>query len=164
MNKHQNLLLILCLLAFLVSPTLGEQDLSKLSLSKATLYFGVGPERMALQTDGTGAVSFQMGDESEDVGKVTGNGEFISSEGETIMSLDAEGFLVADGERTTIRIDEAAILEFESKPVLKIEAGKILKLEASEEFAQQLKDIEVAAEPGSDRLVAFLLCLYLLVV
>src|SRR5690606_21711927 len=98
------------------------------------------------------------------VGKVTENGQFISSEGEMMVSLDAEGYLVAERERTTLRMDESATLIFEGKSVMRVEDGKVLNLAASEEFAEQLRHIEIVAEPGSDRLVAYLLCLYLLLI
>ncbi len=150
-------LIIFLLLAL---PTLAQ---SPLKLGDVIVTVGSGQQTVTLRCDARGMVGLKEGQRWRLVGTLTSAGELTTGQGVPNLSLGEENQFESGGDFTPIRLDDRAVVSTEQVEVFQVRSGVYTEmLPTQQAIGRAISGVRIEGEPGTDRLAAYLIVVYLL--
>ena len=149
-------LIILLLLAL---PTLAQ---SPLKLGDVIVTVGSGQQTVTLRCDARGMVGLKEGQRWRLVGTLNSAGE-LTGQGVSNLSLGEDNQFESGGDFTPIRLDDRAVVSTEQVEVFQVRSGVFTEmLPTQQAIGRAISGVRIEGEPGTDRLAAYLIVVYLL--
>ena len=150
----------LVILLLLALPTLAQ---SPLKLGDVIVTVGSGQQTVTLRCDARGMVGLKEGQRWRLLGTLSSEGELAASPGITNLSLGQDNQFESGGDFTPIRLDERAVVSTEQVEVFQVRSGVYTEmLPTQQAHGRAISGVRIEGEPGTDRLAAYLIVVYLL--
>ena len=151
--------LLLCLL-WLCTPALAQGGLT---LVPVTITVISGQQTVGIRSDAQGVISVNLEGRWQEVGTIDAQGVFKSNA--PTLELDEEGYFVSDGDTTPLRLDDSATLSMSGTDVFRIQSSNLIEIEPMQHALQgNISSLRVEAAPGGDKLAAYMVAIYLLMI
>lgn len=157
---EESVMRTLIILLLLALPTLAQ---SPLKLGDVIVTVGSGQQTATLRCDARGMVGLKEGQRWRLLGTLSPEGELAASPGIRSLSLGQDNQFESGGDFTPIRLDERAVVSTEQVEVFQVRSGVFTQMLPTEQaLGRAISGVRIEGEPGTDRLAAYLIVVYLL--
>ena len=155
----RRLFLLLALLA-VSSPALAQ---SPLAIVPVKVTVTSGQESVVLRTDARGQLTISAEGRTVDVGRIAPDGSFTAQTDGQTLALDEQGYFVHNDDTSPIRLDDNATVSIDSLDVFRVQTSNLVEIEPIEHaLPRAISSVRIEVSPGGDRLAAYLIAIYLL--
>ena len=153
------LLLLLTLLAVSM-PALAQSPLAIVPV-KVTII--TGQQSVVLRTDPRGQLTISAKGRTVEVGRIAPDGSFAAQTDGQTLALDEQGYFVHNEDTTPIRLDDNATVSVDGLDVFRVQSSNLIEVEPiAHALPRTISSVRIEASPGGDRLAAYLIAIYLL--
>lgn len=150
----------LLLLVLLVTPALAQ---GPIHLGPVIVTITSGQQTVSLRCDERGYVGLKEGERWKLVGTLDEAGTLTTTQGVPSLSLGEKEHFEQGGDFTPIRLDDRAVVSMNEVEVFAVRGGSFTQMMPAEQaIGRALSRVHIQATPGTDRLAAYLIVIYLL--
>lgn len=155
----KRLFLLLALLAA-TAPAFAQ---TPLGIVPVKVSITTGQESVVIRTDDRGQIAISAKGRTVDVGRIAPDGSFTAQTDGQTLTLDEQGYFVHNEDTTPIRLDDNATVSVDGLDVFRVQSSNLIEIEPIDHaLPRAIGSVRIEASPGGDRLAAYLIAIYLL--
>lgn len=134
-----------------------------LGIMPVTVTVSAGQRTVVLRTNAEGHVLVKTGSEWKAIGILSPEGSLYTRPEAPTLELDSEGFFVWNGDTTPLRLEDSATVSMNRLEIFRVQGSSLIEIEPiAHALPGNISAVRVQAPPGGDKLAAYLIVVYLL--
>lgn len=157
--------MIRSLLALLFLIVISPVSAQSLPLAAVEVTIVSGQQTTKLRTDAQGRLFITVGGPWKEVGRIDSSGTLVTAPGNPSLELDSEGSFVADGDITPLRLDDNATVSMSGLDIFRVQTLSFVAMEPiAQALGRDIHSVRITGSTAGDKLAAYLVVLYVLMV
>lgn len=134
-----------------------------LSIVPVTVTISSGQQTVGLRTNADGHLFVNTGGEWKAVGILSPEGELYTRPEAPSLELDNEGYFVSDGDTTPLRLEDSGTVSMDRLEIFRVQTSTLVEIEPiGHAVHRNITGVRIQAPPGGDKLAAYLIAVYIL--